>query len=443
VRQGDMNAPLQSSAQDEITPSRYNYRMKAFRWLIPGLIFLLAACQPQTPLTLTVIDGDQMRTVQTNERIPLLILTESGVAVDPNDRVFLNGTQVPLDQPALLTPPVFDENGGNWRGVLEIRHPVELTLTTPAGLQIIRSTALTVGEALSEAGIQLYASDFLDPPASTYINHSLTINHIPSREFTVHTSSGSVPVRSTAGTVGGILAEAGLPLIGLDYSSPSENEAAPEDGQIRVVRVRETVTLALEPIPYETELIQSTEIPLGEQEIVQLGQDGLTATRVRIRYEDGEEVSRIEEEKSVISQPTTRIMKTGSVANVSTINVDGETLQYWRAFEMYATIYSPCNSGTGGCSYGTASGLRAGRGVVAVDPSMYSYLQGQRVYIPGYGYAVIGDIGGGYIIEDLIGVSRYRWIDLGFDDNNIVDMSGWLTVYFLAPVPPSIPPAMQ
>ena len=78
-----------------------------------------------------------------------------------------------------------------------------------------------------------------------------------------------------------------------------------------------------------------------------------------------------------------------------------------------------------------------------MDRSMYSYLQGARIFIPGYGYAVVGDIGGGSIVEDSIGVSRYRWIDLGFDDNNIVDMSGWLTVYFLTPVPAFIPPVMQ
>jgi len=87
--------------------------------------------------------------------------------------------------------------------------------------------------------------------------------------------------------------------------------------------------------------------------------------------------------------------------------------------------------------------MSAGKGVVAMDPDMYGYLQGQRIYVPGYGFAVVGDVGGGYIVEDLIGVSRYRWIDLGFDDDNLVDMTGWLTVYFLAPAPASIPPVLQ
>lgn len=65
--------------------------------------------------------------------------------------------------------------------------------------------------------------------------------------------------------------------------------------------------------------------------------------------------------------------------------------EYWTAVQMYASVYSPCASGTGGCSYGTASGARAGYGIVAVDYSIYSYLAGMRVYIPGYGLATIGD----------------------------------------------------
>jgi hypothetical protein len=61
------------------------------------------------------------------------------------------------------------------------------------------------------------------------------------------------------------------------------------------------------------------------------------------------------------------------------------------------------------------------------------------VYIPGYGVATIGDTGGGPIIETAFGVARTQWIDLGYDDNNIGALSGWVTVYFLEPAPAEIP----
>lgn len=247
-----------------------------------------------------------------------------------------------------------------------------------------------------------------------------------------------IQIRSSAGTVGEALAGAGIPLTGLDTSSPLENEALPVDGQIRIVRVGESINVALEPIPFSTERIESDDIPLGQEDLIQPGVDGLAMVRTRIRYEDGVEVSRNAEDRTVIREPQKRIVAGGSQIVLAPVggNIPNE---YWKAYQMYATVYSPCASGTGGCSYGTASGARAGYGIVAVDYSIYSYLAGMKVYIPGYGMATIGDTGGGPIIETALGVQRTQWIDLGFDEGGMVDMTGWVTVYFLAPAPAEIP----
>ena len=404
--------------------------MKHILWL--GFFLLLIACQPQSPSNITILDGEQIHTLETDERVPAKLLAEAGITLGSADQVLGNSLPLPLEQPM---PPEFD--------TLQVHRAAAVTLVTPAGEQPLHTTVSTVGGVLYAAGIQLYAADFVVPPVDTPLSDGMTITYRPSQELTVTANGGNLTIRSSAETVGAALAGAGIPLEGLDYSLPAEFEALPADGQIRVVRVSESVQLIQKTIPFETETVSSPEVELGQQEILQPGQEGLAIARTRIRYEDGQEVSRTVEEESVVRPPQKRIVQTGTQVVINTTTLGGVTLEYWRTFEMYATIYSPCNSGTDGCSYSTASGMRAGKGVVAVDPSMYSYLQGQRVYIPGYGYGVIGDVGGGYIIEDLIGVSRYRWIDLGFDDNNIVDMSGWLTVYFLAPAPASIPPVMQ
>lgn len=409
----------------------YNPPMRRIFWLAILSLFLVA-CQPQAASAVTILDGGQIHTLVTHERVPANLLTEAGISLAPNDQLLVNGLPFPLQQ---TLPAGLD--------TLQVRRAMPVTLRTPGGNQELTTTAQTVGNALSEAGIQLYAVDFVDPPADVPINAGMTITYRPSRDLTITTSDGSLTIRSSAGTVGAALAGAGIPLTGLDYSLPAEFEALPADGQVRVVRVNESVQLIQKSIPFETETVPSPEVELGQQEIAQPGQEGLAVARTRIRYEDGEEVSRVVEAESVIRPPQARIVNTGTDIVIKTTTVGGETLEYWLAYEMYATIYSPCNSGTGGCSYSTASGLRAGRGVVAMDRSMYNYLQGARIYVPGYGYAVVGDVGGGYLIEELIGVSRYRWIDLGFNDNNIVDMNGWHTVYFLAPAPASIPPVMQ
>lgn len=405
--------------------------MKLLRRLAFGLVLVLSACQPNhTPVT--VLDGENIVSINTTSRVPLVILTEAGIVPGANDRVFVNGVLQELDQPIAAEGAI----------QLQLRRAVTLTMITPQGEKTILTSALTVGEALREAGAFLHAADSIIPPPETPITDSMTVTYTPARDLVVTIGDETIRIRSAAGTVGEALARAGIPLVGLDISRPDENEALPADGQIQIVRVRETVSVALEAIPFSTEFIENPELAFGQDEIVQPGVEGLAMVRTRIRYEDGVEVSREAEEETVLSEPQTRIVARGTKIVLSPIG-GGSSLEYWHVTEMYATWYSPCNSGTGGCSYGTASGARAGFGIVAVDYSIYPQLRGMRVYIPGYGIATIGDTGGGPIIETALGVPRTKWIDLGYDDNNIGGLSGWVTVYFLAPAPAEIPPALR
>jgi hypothetical protein len=256
--------------------------------------------------------------------------------------------------------------------------------------------------------------------------------------LTIFTGDKTLNIRSAARTVGGVLAEAGIPLMGLDTSSPPESEAPPPDGQIRVTRIHESFEVTIESIPFEEEVTYSPDVPFGQSETIQPGVEGVSMIRERIRYEDGVEVSRTTEEQNILREPQARIVQSGEKIVLAPVG-GSIPYDYWYATEMFASVYSPCESGTGGCSYGTASGARAGYGIVAVDYSIYSYLAGMQVYIPGYGVATIGDTGGGPIIETAFGVPRTKWIDLGFNDGQIVDMTGWVTVYFLAPAPAEIP----
>jgi uncharacterized protein YabE (DUF348 family) len=401
--------------------------MKSLRRLAFALVLFLSACQPNHE-PVTILDGDEIVTVSSSSRVPLVILTEAGIVPGTNDRVFVNGVLQELDQP-ITTNGAFQ---------LQLRRAVTLTLITPNGERALQSSALTVGEALLEAGASLSAFDSITPPAETPLMDSMTIQYTPARELVVTAGNDVIRIRSAAGTIGRALAEAGIPLTGLDVSRPDENEALPEDGQIQVMQVRESISVELESIPFSTEIIDNPDLAFGQDEIIQPGVEGIAMVRTRIRYEDGREVSREVEEETVLSEPQTRILASGTQIVLSPLG-GGSPHEYWHVTEMYATWYSPCNSGTGGCSYGTASGARAGFGIVAVDYSIFPQLRGMQVYIPGYGVATIGDTGGGPIIETALGVPRTKWIDLGYDDNNIGGLSGWVTVYFLAPAPASIP----
>lgn len=341
-----------------------------------ALAFLFAlflfACQPSGPQTVTVIDGKEIITLQTDERVPATILAEARITLNPNDTILLNGIPAPLESPIT---------------------------NYPITLQIRRAAGTTA------------------PPIQT-------------TSLTVTVNGKTMQIESSAETVGAALAEAGIPLMGLDYSLPSENEPLPADGQIKVVRVSESVLLAQKPIPFTSELIQSAEVPLDQTQILQPGENGLTIQRIRVRYEDGVETARITEDETVVRPPKNRVLGYGTKIEVKTAVVDGVTIEYWRAVQMYVTSYSPCRSGGDKCYSGTSSGATVKKGVAGMRYDWYLVMGGQPLYIPGYGFATVEDVCGGCVGKP--------WIDVAYSDADFVPWSSWVTVYFLTPVPANI-----
>ena len=71
-----------------------------------------------------------------------------------------------------------------------------------------------------------------------------------------------------------------------------------------------------------------------------------------------------------------------------------------RRLLMQATAYAPCTRCCGNAHGTTYTGLRAQRGIIAVDPRVIPL--GSRVYVEGYGMVIAGDTGSavhGHIID--------------------------------------------
>ncbi len=387
------------------------------------ILLLVAACQPAAA-EVTLIDGERILTLTTAERLPSALLAEAGVALGEADRLYYLGAAIPLDQ------PLPEANAYH----LTVRRAVRLTLVTPDETRILQTAAETVGQALREAGIELYAADRLDPPAETPLTDGLSVVYQPARPLTIAVDGREVQTRSTAATVGQALAEAGLPLLGLDYAVPPETAPLPADGRIRIVRVREDVILTQTSLPYETRTELTPQLELDQQEIIQVGEPGLAVSRTRVRYEDGVEAARRTEAETVVRPPRDQITGYGTQVVVRTAVVDGVTIEYWRSLRVYVTSYAPCGGYTVyPCYYYTSSRKPVQIGVVGVVRSWYYLMQGWPIYVPGYGRATIEDVGAGWP------PGNHYWIDLGYTDDNYVPWSGWITIYFLTPVPENIP----
>lgn len=397
--------------QDQVQPGR----------LMPLRNGLVIAVQRAATIQLRA-DG-QLYTLTSGEKDLGALLARWGLTLGPDDQLLLAGQPVNLNDPlpdaALIA--------------LELRRPHLITLNVDGGTQQWHSAAATLGAALAEHDLALSPADYLSPPAETRLDGGLSATLVRARPLSIRLAGQTLQLHSAAASVGEALAQAGIALQGEDYSEPAEDHPVPPDGAIRVVRVTESVQLLQEIVPHETRWQPDDTAELDAQSVVQLGQDGVQAARVRVRYEDGQEVSRQTEAERLLVPPVEQINGYGTKIVIRTAVVDGVTIEYYRAVQVFATSYSPCRSGVPDrCYHGTSHGLPVKQGVVATWYNWYIALGGHTVYIPGYGSAVIADVG------------AYRdrsvpWIDLAYTDDAYVGWAQYVTMYFTTPVPPDMP----
>ncbi len=160
------------------------------------------------------------------------------------------------------------------------------------------------------------------------------------------------------------------------------------------------------------------ETEAGEEKVLEEGKDGKKTKIFKITYDkEGQEYQRelisvetAQAEDKKISRGTKIIWKTLDTP-------DGQ-IQYWKKMRVYATHY---DSHCPGCDEWTAIGMRAGKGVIAVDPKVIPLRS--KLYIPSYGMAVAGDTGGAI---------KGNIIDLGFDDARTAGWSArFVDIYLL------------
>jgi 3D (Asp-Asp-Asp) domain-containing protein len=221
-------------------------------------------------------------------------------------------------------------------------------------------------------------------------------------------------------TVGAALAEAGISLQFLDYSVPAAEQPIPADRTIRIVRVREEVLTEETIIPYSEERVSDPQMNMGDEQVLQVGENGVQSATMRVRYEDGEEVSRLVLAEWVSKAPIAQRIAYGGNVVVQTFDSSEGAVDYWLAMEVYITSYLDTGSPT-------ASGVWPYYGAIAVTPEWYSILKGTSIYVPGYGVGIVLDICPGCVGKP--------WIDVFIPTDQYVGWSRTETVYFLPPAP--------
>jgi resuscitation-promoting factor RpfB len=360
-------------------------------------------------------------------------LADTGIVILPHDRLLTTGKPCNLDTP--LPAPKAPKRQGAKALLDEIRRPVRLDVQRAVALSVqdgavpinFYTTARTVGEALFEGGFVIYQGDRVFPELATGISPGLAVSIERSKPVTLDVGGAKKALRTRLKAVGELLQAEGVALGPKDYVLPDPRSALSRDLSIAVVRVFDEYLVEETPIPYETRWEPEPAMEIDQRQVKRWGREGAKRQRVRMHYENGREIYRVEEEEWIAREPLDRINNYGTQVVLRMVDTPSGPLTYWRKLRMLATSYNAPTSGTapGRPWYGmTRLGLRARKGIVAIDPGVINL--GQNVYVPGYGSATAADTG-----NAITG----RRIDLCYDDNNLELWYRWVDVYILTPVP--------
>ncbi len=335
----------------------------------------------------------------------------------PSDEARINGLPLRPDTPWPADAAVVR---------LSLRRARAVTVLGPRGRITLWARENPPARELVQRGWALHPADGFQTLRSDLVRWR------PAATYTVRTPTRAYTARGHWATTADLLATLNLAVLPFTETSPALPEPpSPETAvQIRYGTPEWQIQLQAEPFSVRWEPAPDALI-----DTVVTKQEGQVGLRVRAQRTltwttpEGPRTTPLEPVwEWVLQPPRDRILGYGTRIEIRTLETPDGPVRYWRAVKVYATSYSPCRLGIDGCDDITASGERLRKGIIAVTLPWYRWMKGWRVYVPGYGFGIIADVGGG--------IPGRHWIDLGFSDDDYEPWHQWTTLYFVAPPPP-------
>lgn len=280
----------------------------------------------------------------------------------------------------------------------------------------LRTLKQTVGDVLAKEGIVLNEKDEVSPALNMKLRREDSIVIHRAFDITLMNGTEAVAVRTVGKPVSDVLIENGIVLGEMDVVSPALDTVVTAETQITVTRIAQNAVAEYVEIPYETIEKPNNQLDRGTRNVVQQGAAGQKEVVYNVVTHNGAEASKDWVGERIVTEPVNEIVEYGTKSPMRQAEMlssrSGEHtarqasasgFSYSRVLTCNATAYDlsyeSCGKHPGDPGYGvTASGMKAGPGVVAVDPRVIPL--GTRLYIASndgtadYGYAVAGDTGG-------------------------------------------------
>ena len=303
----------------------------------------------------------------------------------------------------------------------------KITINNGGKSQLVHLAKGTVADALKKADITLTDDEISVPAPDSEIRKDTEISIYKTKKVSVTADGKTKDVKLALVNVYDALNFAGYEVDDDDILSTSHNEDVENIYSVTIKRVTYKTESSKEKIAYDTVKKNSDDVELGETKVKTEGKDGEKIVTREVKYIDGEKASDKVVAEKTIKKPVDEVILVGTKGAATSggagtfTDSNGATVAYSQVLTGSGTAY------TAPAGAGTATGVLAYHGGVAVNPNIIPY--GSKLYIVStdgsfvYGYATAVDTGGalmdGSAIVDCFYNTYDECVNFGRRDVNV------------------------
>lgn len=303
----------------------------------------------------------------------------------------------------------------------------KITINNGSDTLVVPLAKGTVADALKKAEITLADNEISVPALDSKITGDTEINIYKTKTVSVTADGKTKDVKLALVNVYDALNYAGYKVDDDDIISTSHSDDVENINAVTIKRVDYKTESAKEKIAYDTVKKNSDKVELGETKVKTEGKDGEKIVTREVKYIDGKKSSNKIVAEKTIKEPVDKVVLVGTKGAATSggagtfTDSNGATVAYSQMLTGSGTAY------TAPAGAGTATGVPAYHGGVAVNPNIIPY--GSKLYIVStdgsfvYGYATAVDTGGalmdGSAIVDCFYNTYDECVNFGRRDVNV------------------------